>query len=256
MTVTETESPLPIVPPGLAPGDHARPLGHRLLELGGIVVAVGAVIVLLGRCLGGIAAVFDDDNADRAVGHGVAFAAALACGSVVADFLSGVVHFTFDRFFSSDTPLIGRNFVLPFRQHHADPQKMTRHGFIETNGNNCLATCPALIGLLALPVDYTSRWQLFVVALLTSTACGEFVTNQIHRWAHVDQPPAVVAWLQARRLVLPRRHHQVHHTWPYDSHYCITTGWCNEPLRRLQFWKGLEWFYTRVLRLRLYTEST
>ena len=63
-------------------------------------------------------------------------------------------------------------------------------------------------------------------------------------------------WLQARWLILPRRHHQLHHTWPYDGDYCITTGWCNALLRQLRFWRGLELFYTRVLRLRLYTEAT
>ena len=65
-------------------------------------------------------------------------------------------------------------------------------------------------------------------------------TNQIHYWAHSPQPPAWVAWLQRRRLILSPDHHDLHHASPFATHYCITTGWCNSLLARLGFWRGLE----------------
>ena len=84
-------------------------------------------------------------------------------------------------------------------------------------------------------------WQgLFVGVLVFSLCLWIFCTNQFHKWAHSDDPPAVVAFLQRVSLVLPRDHHSVHHTAPFATYYCITVGWLNEPLHRIGFFRGLE----------------
>src|SRR4029079_2689598 len=46
-----------------------------------------------------------------------------------ADLLSGVVHFLADNFGSPETPLLGKAFVMPFRDHHIDPKGILRHPF-------------------------------------------------------------------------------------------------------------------------------
>ena len=56
------------------------------------------------------------------------------------------------------------------------------------------------------------------------------MTNQIHKWAHTDDAPKVVVWLQRLHLILPPAHHEIHHTAPFNSYYSITTGWLNWPL--------------------------
>jgi len=50
-------------------------------------------------------------------------------------------------------------FIRPFREHHIDPTAITRHDFIETNGNNFAMTMPALIHM-AYRVMYHSPEQL------------------------------------------------------------------------------------------------
>jgi ubiquitin-conjugating enzyme E2 variant len=231
---------------------YRRTVGHVAFELFGIVAAGVSVALLVGRAGAAIA----EAEADVARVLSAIAAAAVVAGYVLADFASGVVHFTFDRFFTLDTPLLGKHFVAPFRQHHSDPKHITKHGFIETNGNNCLATCPALFALVVLPFDYSLGWQLFFVIFVVAGAVGTFATNQFHKWAHHNNPPTVVAWLQAHRVILPRDHHQIHHSHPYDTHYCITTGWLNPLLLKLNFWKGLEFVGTKVLRQRMFTETT
>lgn len=65
------------------------------------------------------------------------------------------------------------------------------------------------------------------------------VTNQIHKWAHMASVPTSVRWLQARHLILSPEHHRVHHTPPYSSHYCITSGITNRSLTGIGFWPAL-----------------
>ena len=65
-------------------------------------------------------------------------------GLLAADLVSGMVHWAGDTLCDEDTPVLGRHFIRPFREHHVDPKAITRHDFIETNGNNCIASMPVL----------------------------------------------------------------------------------------------------------------
>lgn len=177
------------------------------------------------------------------VGLAVLLGVALV-GYVAADLFSGLVHWGFDTWGSPDTPLVGRNFIHHFRVHHDDPKDITRHGFIATNGNNCLATIPVLLLALALPAHWSSTAPLAVFIL--SLCLGVFGTNQFHKWAHQDQVHPLVGWLQRMHLILPPAHHDVHHRFPYLGHYCITTGWLNGMLDRVGFFRGLERLISRL----------
>jgi len=178
------------------------------------------------------------------LGSGVWVALAAAGGFVAADFISGVVHWTFDTWGAPSTPVVGKTFIVPFRIHHSDPVDITRHGFIATNGHNCLATVPLLFGSLFL--DMGSGWGAGLLTFLMAASLGTFGTNQFHKWAHQEEVGPVVAFLQRHHLVLNPRHHGVHHAHPYDQHYCITTGWMNPLLRAIRFFRLAEWAITRV----------
>jgi len=71
-------------------------------------------------------------------------------------------------------------------------------------------------------------------------------TNQIHQWAHMPSPPALVRWLQRRGIVLSRDEHARHHAEPYVINYCIATGWCNRLLTAIGFFPALERAITRI----------
>jgi len=166
-------------------------------------------------------------------------ASAFMAGFIAADFTSGVVHWLAETWGSPDLPFVGRAVIRPFREHHVDPKAITRHDFVETNGNNCFI-CIVPVTLTAALVSFEDWKGVFAGVLVFSLCLWIFCTNQFHKWSHSDDPPAFVAVLQRLFLVLPRDHHAVHHTAPFDTYYCITVGWLNEPLHRIGFFRGLE----------------
>jgi len=165
-------------------------------------------------------------------------ASAFMLGFVLADLVSGVVHWLADTWGSPDMSVIGQALIRPFREHHVDQKEITRHGFVETNGNNCFISIgPAVCGALV-PLD--EAVNVFAATAIFSVTLWVLFTNQFHKWSHLDVRPRWVVLLQRLNLILPPDHHAVHHSAPYAKYYCITVGWLNEPLHRLRFFQALE----------------
>jgi hypothetical protein len=158
---------------------------------------------------------------------------------VAADVVSGIVHCAADNFGEESTPVLGQAFIRPFREHHVDPEAITRHDFIETNGNNCLVNLLVLVPTYVFtPVTTTAvglAWGMFMVSFTLAIA----LTNQTHKWAHLETPPPLVALMQRWNIILPRSVHQIHHTAPFDRYYCITNGWMNPVLEKLKLFDAL-----------------
>jgi ubiquitin-conjugating enzyme E2 variant len=80
----------------------------------------------------------------------------------------------------------------------------------------------------------------FSVVSFTMVTAATVATNQFHKWAHQEHPSSLARWLQRKRLVLEPEHHKRHHTQPFNVNYCITNGWLNPLLNKLQFFRRLE----------------
>jgi ubiquitin-conjugating enzyme E2 variant len=194
-----------------------RPSWQVATEAAGLVVAPILLVALATRAI--------PDNAG-ALGF-VLLAFGTAAGIVVADLLSGLAHWACDTFLEEDTPLVGPMLIAPFREHHRDPQAIVRHGFLERNGNNCLAVSAIAVAALVTGVSGP-----FVGGTAFGACTALALTNQIHCWAHAPHAPRLVAWMQRRRIVLSPRTHAVHHRGDRRRAYSITTGWTNALLDR------------------------
>lgn len=67
------------------------------------------------------------------------------------------------------------------------------------------------------------------------------MTNQIHKWSHTYSGlPRYIVWLQNCHIIMPKKHHRIHHVAPHETYFCITTGWLNYPFEYIGFWTFLE----------------
>eukprot|EP01060_Flectonema_neradi_P003341 TRINITY_DN1213_c6_g1_i1.p1 TRINITY_DN1213_c6_g1~~TRINITY_DN1213_c6_g1_i1.p1 ORF type:complete len:257 (+),score=31.43 TRINITY_DN1213_c6_g1_i1:61-831(+) len=174
---------------------------------------------------------------------------AVVMGEIIADFMSGLVHWGADTWGSTETPVLG-TFIRSFREHHVNAHAMCDHDWIETNGDNNMLCVPTLIWMLATTATEqgawycpgTMTWQMYclVLTLLVS------LTNQFHKQAHQLNPHPISRFLMATNLVLTRQNHAVHHRGIHDQSYCITTGWLNPFLDLIDFWRKLEWVITKT----------
>ncbi|EIE02933.1 kua-ubiquitin conjugating enzyme hybrid localization domain protein [Leptospira licerasiae serovar Varillal str. VAR 010] len=202
---------------------------HRLVE----VLSIILFLVFSGLCL------YEFGKLSQSILHDAPWiflsklVVLLFLAYITADFLSGFVHFLGDSFGNEFTPYIGPAFIFPFRDHHVDPKGITRHDFVETNGNNCLVSFPILLYCFFAPLESGNfPWgRTFWILVLI----GIFFTNQIHKWAHQDEPNKLIKYMQKKRWILSPEHHKIHHTAPYDTYFCITTGWWNPLLHKIRF---------------------
>lgn len=153
-------------------------------------------------------------------------------GWLLADLLSGVLHWLEDNFGNPDWPLIGAWVIAPNRQHHDRPLAFTGGGFVSRN-----STTVAAVLVFACPL-----YLIFGPApWLLAATLGGLLTNQVHYWAHTRRHvPALVRAFQSVGIFQSSSHHQRHHARPHDRRYCILTNWINPVADCLGLWAAIE----------------
>jgi hypothetical protein len=173
-----------------------------------------------------------------------ALVAGITAGILLADLLSGLVHWSCDTWGSARTPWVGPALIKAFREHHTDPGSIVEHDWIEVNGEAALAACAGFICLAPLAAELAAVLPAtelaFALGALWSLICVTGFANQLHKWAHSAHPPALVRRLQRAGAILAPARHARHHTAPHSTEYCIATGWLNAALDAAGFWRGLE----------------
>mmetsp|Transcript_20948 Transcript_20948/g.29566 ORF Transcript_20948/g.29566 Transcript_20948/m.29566 type:complete len:363 (+) Transcript_20948:145-1233(+) len=154
---------------------------------------------------------------------------------ILADFGSGVLHWSVDNYGNGRTPIMG-SIIAAFQGHHSAPWTITQRGFCNNVYKLCIpfGIVPmTLISLLTGPAT-----TLF----LTIFCVMEILSQEFHKWSHMTkgEVPSWVNWLQDVGITIPRVPHALHHTAPYDGNYCIISGICNEPLDKFGVFRRME----------------
>lgn len=147
----------------------------------------------------------------------------------LADLFSGLVHWVCDSFGTSETFVLGPALIKPFRDHHKNPQDITRISLVENLGASGIAG--TVVMLLARPAFAAAGSPLadFSLCLLWWFVAFAFLSNLFHRWAHIPfgKRPRWIRGLQTLGLVLDSQAHGIHHQRPHRRNYCILCGWAN-----------------------------
>lgn len=216
--------------------DGGRPVGgDRIQRLRRVMLASAIVVTAFLVCwvAGGVARFWGE-------GRWLAVVVGVVLGAAAIDVITGVVHWACDRFGDASTPIVGPLLIRAFREHHDDPQSIVEHDWVETNGEPCVVTALALIGLTLIEPHAHSSSAAFAVTAVWTMAILGGSANQAHKWAHTPRAPRFVRSLQRAGLTLSPERHARHHQGPHDEAYCISTGWMNPLLDRLGIWSRLE----------------
>ena len=161
-------------------------------------------------------------------------------GYLLADLLTGTIHWFCDTFFSEKTPLIGSFIIFSFREHHTHPYLITEDKFIEQDTTSFFLLLPALVGAVYSTKIYSQDLALFLLhSCLIGLSIGAFSTNLFHKWAHMDNPPRIVQKFQNMGLILNRERHKIHHA-NHDRSFCVTSGLLNPLLDKINFFPLIE----------------
>lgn len=151
-------------------------------------------------------------------------------GWIIADFLSGIIHWIEDEFITSSTPLIGKSIGAANELHHQEPTEFLSSTFVERNWTTWAAVIP--IALIWLFIAGPS-W------VLLGAFVGGSLANETHAWTHRTERPPLIRALQASGIFQSAPAHSRHHRGSMNSDYCTLTGWLNPWLELIGFWQRL-----------------
>jgi len=166
----------------------------------------------------------------------------VVCCVLVADFITGVVHWTEDTYGLPSWPFLGGFVIEPNIEHHLRPT------LLGTMSNLALRNYQAVVplGVVSAAAVWWFGWSAWPFALTLSLAS---VGNEVHTWNHRRSNNAAIRFLQDAGIVQSPRQHAKHHRAPFDKYFCTLTNITNEALELVQFWRRLEWLILVVFRI-------
>jgi plasmanylethanolamine desaturase len=152
---------------------------------------------------------------------------------LLADGVSGIVHWAEDTFWVERTPVLGRWIVQPNVLHHRNGSAFVQNTWLQSSWD--LLAVGVLILVVAWRLDALT-WHVWLFVAVGANA------NQIHKWNHMRRAelPRPVRLLQRLRLLQSASDHAAHHRGDKNAAYCVVTPFVNPLLDRVGFWRSLE----------------
>ncbi len=163
---------------------------------------------------------------------------------LLADFVTGVIHWLEDTYGNPNWPIIGKYIIIPNLEHHKNPRSLLSGNYWNRVDTSVYAACS--IGILCYLSGYMC-WQLFTFLLIASQG------NEFHAIAHrnTDENGYWLTRLQKIGLIQTRKTHGWHHKAPYETNFCVMTEFLNPILNRINFWNTIEKILLKIFRIKI-----
>lgn len=148
---------------------------------------------------------------------------------LLADFITGVIHWWEDTYGLPTWWLIGMAVIEPNIEHHENPTAMLRGTYWSRNYQTIVSAAPVVA------LCWWMGWPVVAVAFALAAAMG----NEVHAWNHGLAMPWWAAKLQEMGLLQSKRQHGSHHKRPWDRTYCTLTNVVN-PVIDPWLWRVME----------------
>ena len=168
---------------------------------------------------------------------------------LLADFITGVVHWWEDAYGDPRWKILGPYIVQPNLEHHRNPRAMV-HGTYWSRISFSLYTA-IILAILFYFCGWHS-WRMVICLLFCSQG------NEVHAIAHRtnEENGKFFVFLQKTWLMQGKRTHGWHHKAPYDTNFCVMTEFLNPILNKINFWTKIEWFLLKVFRIKVLRGSS
>lgn len=152
---------------------------------------------------------------------------------LLADFLTGAVHWWEDAYGNPTWPVLGKYIVIPNLEHHRNPDSLTKGSYWHRIDTSAIAAV-VIAGVLWIAGWHS--WQMVLCFLFASQA------NEIHAASHRTDAEngKIIAFLQRTGIFQGKESHDWHHAAPYDTNFCVMTEFLNPILNRIHFWSRIE----------------
>jgi len=165
------------------------------------------------------------------------------CLWLIADFITGLVHWWQDMYGNPTWLIIGRYVIAPNLRHHHDPRAMIKVSYWKRMNTSILA------GVLICILCFVSRilsWQIAVFFLCATQG------NEIHAIGHRTNKEngRAIIFLQKLGIIQRRKTHGWHHKAPYDTNFFVMTEYLNPLFNYIKFFEKLEWLIEKVCKIK------
>lgn len=153
---------------------------------------------------------------------------------IISVLFTGILHFTFDNYFTTNTPIIGV-VVHEFREHHTDPGRIARRDTLQAIEHAVIPTI--FINLLLLFVK-----NPFIIQILIGFGFFGIITNIVHRYNHLKpgtKMPLFIEWAQKLKLIQNNQEHNIHHTAPHTTSFFILSDIFNSYFNKKDIWRKI-----------------
>ena len=169
-------------------------------------------------------------------------AAALLVGLFLADWFSGLVHWSYDTWMDENTYSFERAVCIA-REHHVYPHHIVGYGFRDHVAYSCWPAAvfigPLLIGLCVWATPSVPVY--LAVLMITQVIFLMLFGSHAHLLGHRKSDSRVLQALQRAHMLITPQYHRVHHSGKHEDRYCVINGWANVVCDRVGFWRAVEW---------------